>query len=77
MKTCTLKKENDTINVTVNEVTVKFVYNGKTQPLPGWYPGDIGAWNDEQTEYPNYITTDHPDAKLIWKQHINQGFKVL
>lgn len=76
MKTCILKKDNDTIDVTVHDVVVKFVYHGKTQPLPGWYPGDIGAWNEENTEYPNFITTDHPDGKLIWEQHIKQGFKI-
>lgn len=78
IKTCILKKGEDSISVTAShkKMICTFKYYGKTQPLPGWYPGDIGSWNEESEEYPNHITTDIFDGQLIWDQHIKAGFEI-
>ena len=76
MKTCILKKGEQSISVIVSRKkgTCSFKYYGM-KPVRGLAPGNIDSWAEGE-EDEDFINTDIYDGQLIWDQHINQGFKI-
>ena len=76
MKTCILKKGEQSISVNVSRKkgTCSFKYYGM-KPVRGLAPGSIDSWAEGE-EDEDFINTDIYDGQLIWDQHMNQGFKI-